>query len=227
VAGPVVLIGTGTSVGKTYVGERLLRALGADGRRALGYKPVESGFSEGDASSDIERLRRASTFHVKPALVSQTFSAPVSPHLAARREGRSLDLELVRDEVERACDTEAELVVVELPGGAFSPMTDRVFCAQFARTLPGVRAILVAADRLGALHDIGATTRACAALGLPLLGIVLSSPDQPDAATGNNADELRLVTPTPLLASLPRAPSHEPLDERDPVRSLTPWLVHG
>ena len=50
---------------------------------------------------------RASTFHVKPPLVSQTFTAPVSPHLAARREGRTLDLQLIEDEVRRACDSEA------------------------------------------------------------------------------------------------------------------------
>jgi dethiobiotin synthetase len=225
--GPVVLIGTGTSVGKTYVGERILDALRDASVPALGYKPVETGFSAGDAHSDIERLRRASTFHVKPPLATQTFSDPISPHLAARREGRTLDLQRIRDEVQRACESGVRLVLVELAGGAFSPMTDDVSCAQFARSLPGARAILVAADRLGVLHDLGSTTRACAALGLPLEGIVLSGTERPDVTERQNASEIPLVTTVPLLASLPSASPLEPIGEHDPVRALARHLLAG
>jgi dethiobiotin synthetase len=219
VAGPVVLIGTGTSVGKTYVGERWLRALAAEGRLALGYKPLESGVTEG-ADTDIARLGRASTFHVKPSLVSMTFSEPVSPHLAARGEGRTIDVDLLRREVHRACASGAEVVLVELPGGAFSPMTETLSCAAFARTLPGVRALLVAVDRLGVLHDVAATSRACAALGLPLLGIVLNAPEVADASTGRNAKELQVVKSVPLLAVLPRGPAEGEVTAADPVRRL-------
>jgi dethiobiotin synthetase len=223
--GPVVLIGTGTSVGKTYVGERVLHALRDAGYAALGYKPVETGFSEGNADSDIERLRRASTFHVNPPLASQTFRDPVSPHLAARREGRTLDLQEIREEVRRACGSGARLVIVELAGGAFSPMSDEVCCAQFVRSLTGARAVLVAADRLGVLHDVGATTRACAALGLPLAGIVLSAAEHADVTAGKNSLEIPLVTSVPLLASLPLASPTDPLPEHDPARSLARRLL--
>ena len=85
-ASPIVLIGTGTSVGKTHVAERLLRAFGAEGRKAYGYKPIESGV-DGSTDSDSERLARASTFHVKHEPARTVFRAPVSPHLAARAEG--------------------------------------------------------------------------------------------------------------------------------------------
>jgi dethiobiotin synthetase len=223
--GPVVLIGTGTSVGKTYVAERILQALRHAGVPGLGYKPVETGFSEGGGDSDIERLRRASTFHVKPPLASQTFWDPVSPHLAARREGRALDLQQIRHEVRRASESAAKLVLVELAGGAFSPLTDDVCCAQFARTLPGARAVLVAADRLGVLHNLGATARACAALGLPLQGIVLSAAEPADVTAGKNAMEIPRVTGVPLLASLPRVPSLVPIGEDDPARSLASRLL--
>ncbi|MGO8993692.1 MAG: dethiobiotin synthase [Polyangiaceae bacterium] len=224
-ADPVVLIGTGTSVGKTYVGERLLRAVAAEGHTALGYKPIESGVSEGSDDTDIARLARASTFHVKPALMSMTFREPVSPHLAARIEAREISLDALREEIRRACASAASLVVVELPGGAFSPMTESVCCAEFARSLPGARTLLVAADRLGVLHDIGATTRACAALGLPLLGIVLSAPAFADAATGHNALELPCVTRVPLLASLPRIPAESTLHDADPLRKISRELT--
>jgi dethiobiotin synthetase len=223
-AHPVVLIGTGTSVGKTYVAERLLRALAAEGHLALGYKPVESGYTA-SADSDIARLARASTFHVKPPLLSQTFAAPLSPHLAARIEGREIDLEVVSREIRRACEGAASAVIVELPGGAFSPFTATVSCAELARAIPGVRALLVAVDRLGVLHDVGATARACAGVGLPLSGIILNAPPQEDAATGLNLTEFQLVTGVPVLASLPRAPADAALAEADAARGLVPWVM--
>ena len=101
-----------------------------------------------------------------------TFREPVSPHLAARIEARDdLTLDALRARgPPRVRERRIRSFVVELPGGAFSPMTESVCCAEFARSLPGARTLLVAADRLGVLHDVGATTRACAALGLPLVG---------------------------------------------------------
>jgi len=220
----LVLIGPGTSVGKTYVAERLLRALAKQGHHSVGYKPVESGFAPGEGS-DIARLAGASTFHVKPPLASQTLSAPVSPHLAARLEGRTLDLDEIREEIRRACASAARVVLVELPGGAFSPLTEAACCADFARSLAGVRTLLVAADHLGVLHEIGSTTRACAAIGLPVDGVILSAPEVADSATGHNAVELRHVTSSSLVAALPRVPVASPLLDADPVCAAASWAL--
>jgi dethiobiotin synthetase len=229
VAHPLVLIGTGTSVGKTYVAERLLRAFAVEGRPSLGYKPVETGVTPAAGPTDAESLALASTFHVKPGLARFTFRDPVSPHLAARREARPLDLDLIRAEIRRGAAL-APVLVVELPGGAFSPLADHVLTASFLRTVHQPHCLLVAPDRIGVLHDIAATTRACAAVGLPLLGIVLSATADPDASTGSNAPEVRLVTAVPLLSSLPRLPSTAPVAETDPARALArhlwPRLAH-
>ena len=58
----VVVTGVGTGIGKTHVGEALLRALPRD-LRSLGYKPIESGADDGEGE-DGRRLREASMFHV-------------------------------------------------------------------------------------------------------------------------------------------------------------------
>jgi dethiobiotin synthetase len=222
-AHPVILIGTGTSVGKTYVGERLLRAFAHRGVAAVGYKPVESGYKDG-VDSDIARLERASSFHVKPSLRSWTYAAPLSPHLAARREGKSVPVDAIREEVQRGCASLASILVIELPGGAFSPFTDAICCADFARSLIGARTLLVASDRLGVLHDVTSTVRACAALGLPLAGIVLSAPQAPDESTGHNAEELRALTLVPILASLPRDEASGSVGDADPILRVADLL---
>jgi dethiobiotin synthetase len=215
----VLLVGTGTSVGKTYAAERLLRALGSLGKAAMGYKPVESGVAVGE-DTDIARLERASTFHVKPTLRSQTFTAPVSPHVASRLEGRQIDLEEIRGEIRRGAASPAEAFLVELPGGAFSPLTDTLSGAEFARSLPGARVILVGVDRLGVLHDVAATTLACAAIGLPLHGVVLNEAEQADASVDSNLGELPRVTRLPILARLPRQDAGAPVGPRDPALRL-------
>lgn len=222
----VVFLGTGTSVGKTYVAERVLRAVGAQGRRALGYKPVESGVVPGE-DTDIARLERASTFHVKPPLRSQTFSTPVSAHVASRIERREIDLTLIRAEIERGIAAGPDLLLVELPGGAFSPLTDDLAGATFARSLPDARVVVVAINRLGVLHDVGATTRACAGLGLPLLGIVLNDAETGDASMATNLQEIPRVTAVPVIAHLPRGLANARVQPDDPVNQLATVLLAG
>ena len=64
--------------------------------------------------------------------------------------------------------------------------------------------MLVAPDRLGVLHDVGATHRAAASAGVVVDAVVLMAPAKADASTGSNAAELALLTAQPILA-LPRA----------------------
>jgi dethiobiotin synthetase len=201
----VLVVGTGTEIGKTHLGESLLMHLGRT-MNVTGYKPVESGVADHEPGEDAERLRKASTFHVKPSPLAYRLRRPVGPHLAAREMGIALDVDAILHAV-RAVAAQAELAVVELAGGLFSPLTESASNADVVRALPEAVILLVAPDRLGVLHDIGATTRAAASVGIEVRGIVLSTPAMPDASTGTNAAEVACVTSIALLATLPRLPA--------------------
>ncbi len=201
----VVVTGTGTSVGKTHFAEALLRAW-RESAKVLGVKPVESGV-ECEAASDVGRLGSASSFHVKQSLYS--FTAALSPHLAARDLGIEIKtapiLALLRDARELA-----QGVVLELPGGLFSPLAEQVCNAQFAQTVRPDAVLLVAPDRLGVLHDVHSAVRAASTVPLRIDGIVLTAPEHADASTGRNAEELaRQGSMPPVLAVLPRATAAE------------------
>ena len=196
----VVLSGTGTGIGKTHVGEALLLAWAAAGVPAAGIKPVESGV-DGTSPSDAERLAAASTFHVE--LSRYALRAPIAPHLAAEREGIVLDPDRVRGSVEHACARGA-LVLLELPGGLFSPLTATMPNAEFAATLAPAAVLVVAPDRLGVLHDVGAAVRAASTVPLRIDGLLLVAPEQPDLSTGTNAAALAKLVHPPVLATLPR-----------------------
>jgi dethiobiotin synthetase len=200
----LVVTGTGTEIGKTHLSVALLRVWGRS-KSVVGAKPVETGVRPGAQGEDLARLVGASTFHVKQSLAQRyAFSRPVSPHLAAADEGVTIDLKRIVADVNELRRL-AGGVLVELPGGMFSPLSTRHTNADLARALAPTATLLVAPDRLGVLHDVIATARAAASIGARLTGIALIAPRSPDASTGTNGDALRKVAPLPLLGVVPRA----------------------
>ncbi len=173
------------------------------GAAAVGLKPVETGFRDA-ALSDAARLTAASSFHVKHT--GARFEDPVSPHVASREAGAPIRLTALAAEVQ-AIRPQADVTVVELAGGLFTPLTEAELNADFARQLRADQLVLVAPDRLGVLHDLIAATRAADAMGLPIDGILLVAPEHGDTSTGRNAAEVPRLLRVPLLGSLPRAPS--------------------
>src|SRR5207302_678146 len=97
--------------------------------------------------------------------------------------------------------------LVETAGGLLTPLGAAATNLDLAERLAPDAVVLVAADRLGALHDV----RACllALESRPPLAartvVVLSAPPQADAATGSNAAELALLGWADAIV-FPRAP---------------------
>jgi len=211
----IVVSGTGTGIGKTHFSEALLAALRASGARAAGVKPVETGLSQ-PGPSDALRLKRASSFHVKHS--GYRFAAPVSPHVAARETGQPIRIEGIAAEL-RGLRSHVDVLLVELAGGLFSPLSEVTFNAHLALALQPDSLLLVAPDRLGVLHDVLATTRAAAALSVVVAGAVLMAAELVDSSTGRNAAELVRLGAIPRAISLPRGRPDE-LAARGEVRSI-------
>ena len=197
----VIVSGTGTGIGKTHVSQALLRALTPRWSRVTGIKPVETGLGQASAS-DASLLDRASSFHVQHS--GFFFAEPISPHLAARAAGRPIDVDAVVSEID-AIRATADVTLVELPGGLFTPLTDTSVNAALARALAPDVMVLVAPDRLGVLHDVIAVHRAADSVPLEIHVVALVAPERADASTGRNADEIvRLLSPL-MLARIARA----------------------
>ena len=191
----LIVTGTGTSIGKTYAAHILIVSAVRLGIRTLGWKPIESG-----GTHDGDTLERASSPGSTPLPRPYLLAQPLSAHLAARAENRTIDIDVLRATLLPVLQKRV-LVILELPGGLFSPITDSVTNHEVALALHPDHVALVAPDRLGVLHDVGAATRAST---LRLDAIILSAPHQPDSSTGLNARELPLVTDVPCIATLER-----------------------
>ncbi len=199
----VVVVATGTDVGKTHVTCALLAYLKSRGVRAIGYKPVASGVDP-DCEDTIRHAEASAIAEIPP---SYSYLRPVSPHLAAREEGRPIDLAVLVMRARELANDAAnplDVLVVESAGGLFSPLAKGVTNLDLARALAPAKVLLVAADRLGALHDVRSTLLAAAASGLAVDAVVFSAPPVPDGSTGSNAAELEAVFETHAAAVFPR-----------------------
>jgi len=171
------IAGTGTGVGKTLVTTILCHQLRSMGRDVRAIKPVVSGFSHEDVESDPALILRSLGREVTPESVAEIspwrFRDPISPHLAARREGRSVSME----EVARYCRGQGDLAdsvrLIEGAGGVFSPITHDATCAGLAARL-GDPVILVAGTYLGSISHTLSALVGLKAISIPVCAIVVS-----------------------------------------------------
>jgi dethiobiotin synthetase len=183
----LVILGTGTNVGKTYVTSCLARGLAATAS-VLALKPVESGVEAG-VTGDAGEIAMAAGHEA--VLSRWRLRRAVSPHLAAREQGLSIRL----PEVARWVALEERRVVpdvtlIETAGGAFSPLGLGVTNVELALALEPAIWVLVAPDALGVLHDVTATLRSLPRS--PDLVLLSSARGADDSSGGNAAELLRL-----------------------------------
>ncbi|HEU4618262.1 MAG TPA: dethiobiotin synthase [Gammaproteobacteria bacterium] len=180
------ITGTGTDVGKTFVALALIAALRAQGRKVCAVKPVASGFDPAaPEASDSGRLLRALGRPLDGAALASVspwrFAAPLSPDMAAAREGRRIDFdELVRFSARsEESDSAAEVTLIEGIGGVMVPLDERHTVLDWIEALR-VPVLLVAGTYLGTLSHTLTAVHALESRGCAPAAVVLSeSLEQP------------------------------------------------
>ncbi len=173
----IFITGVGTGVGKTLVATILCHQLRERGRTVSALKPVVSGFVEDDPDSDPALILRSAGTRPTPEAIARIspwrFSAPLAPHLAARRENRSVTL----DEIARFCrDPDGEPVSIRLiegAGGVMSPISSDATCLDLIVRL-GHPAVLVTGTYLGAISHTLTALAALRARDVTLRRIIVS-----------------------------------------------------
>ena len=200
------ITGTDTEVGKTHVGSLIVKSLVAAGHRVGVYKPTASDcVHDGQqmVSEDAVALWDAAGRPLTlDAVCPQRFRAPISPHLAAKAEGRQIDVDLLRSGLTIWAD-EFDIVIVEGAGGLMSPVSDEDFVADLAYEF-GYPLIVVAANVLGAINQTLQTlvTASCFRDGIEVAGIVLNNSQifEGDLSVKTNRQEIAARSQAPVLA---------------------------
>jgi dethiobiotin synthetase len=144
---------TGTDIGKTWLTAGLLAACRARGAPVRALKPVMSGYDPArHEDSDIAKVGAGRTAWV--------YAAPLSPDLAAAKEGKAIDFDALLSWCRGEIDRNDGLLLIEGVGGAMVPLTVRHTVRDWIAAL-GVPTLLVCGSYLGALSH---TLTALAAL---------------------------------------------------------------
>jgi dethiobiotin synthetase len=174
----IFITGTGTDVGKTFVGASLIRHLRQMGRSVDAIKPVVSGFDpDQPAASDAGILLQALGFPVTPQNIERIspwrFRAAISPDLAARREGRRIDVDDVVAFCKSAIEDRREILLVEGVGGIMVPLDGQrtILDVMMALQLP---LILVVGSYLGTISHTLTALDALFRRDMSVLAIIVS-----------------------------------------------------
>ena len=185
----LVVTGTDTGVGKTWVGAALANALTLRGHRVTAVKPIESGCGVIDADAEDGAILASATGQERPLRALLRLRAPVAPPVAADAEGATIDADALVYEILEFART-SDVVLVEGAGGLCSPLSWTADLLDVAEVLEA-SVLLVGSDRLGVVNHVVLTLNTLLASSATFLGVVLSAPAAADASTGTNADVIR------------------------------------
>jgi dethiobiotin synthetase len=206
----VFVTSTGTDLGKTFVARGLIAQLRARGRSVEALKPVITGFdSRMVHASDTGRLLAAVGRTLTPEHIAEVspyrLREPVSPDLAARLEGTSIDFGALNAFCRNAIGRHKDALVIEGIGGIMVPLDARhtVLDWMIEIDLP---LILVAGSYVGTLSHTLSALDVLDRNDLKVAAVVVSETLGSAAALADTVDTIRrFAKDTPVLA-LPRLP---------------------
>jgi dethiobiotin synthetase len=202
---------SGTGIGKTLVAAALIHQLRADGRAVRALKPVMTGYdpaaaTESDAGRILASLGEAASEPAIQRLSPWRFRAPLSPDMAAAREGARIDFE----ELVRFCRTAAEqasrdgaAIIVEGIGGVMVPLDERRTVRDWIAALE-CPALLVVGSYLGSLSHALTAIEALRMRRVPIAGIVVSESVEPAAPLAEVVATLARHAGAVPMAAIPR-----------------------
>jgi dethiobiotin synthase len=173
--------GTDTNVGKTLLSALLVAAL-----KRKYWKPIQTGSCEGTDRETVIKLAGAEAYPE-----SYIFDPPVSPHIAAKEQGVTIELQRIRR------PASSDPIIVEGAGGVFVPINDQEFMLDLMRYL-GSPIILAARTALGTINHTLLSVFAIRQAKLPLLGVVMIGKENAE-----NRAAIERYGSVPVIGSIP------------------------
>ena len=179
------ILGTGTDVGKTYITALWLKALREAGHDVAYYKAAVSG-APSITESDAGYVKQvAGLSQADDTLLSYVFDEAVSPHLAARHEGKVIDRTVVNKNFCHVARAHT-YTTVEGSGGIICPLhvtdTELYMLEDVVKDL-NLPTIVVATAALGTINSTVLTIHYLQSKGIPVKGIIVNQ------YTGNPMEE--------------------------------------
>jgi dethiobiotin synthetase len=201
--------GTDTGVGKTVAAAALFHRY--RGRVPLRYwKPIETGVEQDNDTAEVGRLGACDPHELLTRGVR--LERPVSPHLAARLAGRTIDLDSLVAVVN--AEPDSSRWIVEGAGGVLVPVGDTTNMADLMTRL-GLPVVVVARTALGTINHTLLTLEALKLRSIETAGVIMVGVPNAD-----NREAIERYGRVQVLGEMPRI---EPLTSEQ----LAIWAVSG
>ena len=187
----ILVTGTDTGVGKTFVTVSLLSALRKAGVKACAFKLVETGCNP--ICEDARKLSEACDAEHPPVY---SFKEPLAPAVAGELEGKEVSPERIKRAVSELAKG-FEVSLFEGAGGLLVPITWNYTFLDLAKEL-SMDVVVVALNKLGVINHTLLTIRACECAGVRVKGVVLNTVKRFDESVETNHYSLRRLLPVPV-----------------------------
>jgi len=202
---------TGTDIGKTFVTAGLIRYLREAGHAADALKPVVSGYDPSvvetsDPAVLLGALGRPVSADEVERIAPWRFRAPLSPDLAAAREGRSIDFEALISFSRRAVDSANGMLFIEGVGGIMVPLDAERTVLDWMAALQ-LPLILVVGGYLGTISHTLTALDVLATRHLKIAAIVVSESERNPVELDDTVASIARFAHGTGVVGLPRLPA--------------------
>jgi dethiobiotin synthetase len=201
---------TGTDIGKTFVTAGLIRHMRATGRPVAAIKPVVSGFdplawSESDPAALLAALERQVTLAEVDQISPWRFKAPLSPHMAARHEGRAIAFQEVIEFCRRSMPGRPGVLLIEGIGGVMVPLDHRRTVLDWMSVLR-IPIILVAGTYVGTASHTLTSLEVLVRRNLDVAAVVVSESAASAATLEETVGTVQQFANSIDVVGIPRLP---------------------
>lgn len=154
--------GIDTNIGKSYATGWLAKRFAEKGLHVITQKMVQTGCT--DISEDIVLHRKIQGIDIQQidkegVTCAYLFSYPCSPHLAAKMENRTIDINVIARNTKKLL-SQYDIVVIEGAGGLLVPVDEQCTTADYlvAEQLP---VVLVTSGKLGSINHTLLSLEVC------------------------------------------------------------------
>jgi dethiobiotin synthetase len=201
---------TGTDIGKTFVTAGLIRQLRSEGRPVAALKPLVSGYDSSvvetsDPAVLLRALGRPVSADEIAAIAPFRFRAPLSPDIAAAREGRSVDFEALLAFSRDAVAAHDGTLFIEGVGGIMVPLDGERTVLDWMATL-GQPVVLVVGGYLGTISHTLTAVDVLAKRALRIAAIIVSEKDNDTVPLDDTVASIARFSAGAEVIGLPRLP---------------------
>jgi len=204
----VFVTATGTDIGKTFVTVALIRHVRAGGRAVHAIKPIVTGFELGawqntDPAVLLAALARPITLQEVGGISPWRFQAPLSPDMAAQREGRAIDFTQVVEFCRKTLRSNHGFVLIEGIGGIMVPLDQHRTVLDWMSVLR-MPVILVTGTYVGTISHTLTSLEVLARRNLDIAAVAVSESPQSAASLEDTLATIERFADSIEVIGIPR-----------------------